>query len=113
MWRHGWPDFLVHIESLGYVGVEVKAGEDELRASQIDTFAVLEQIGLRVFVWHPRQPDRLVPWRKVLAKQKASEKARTEKRLSRMLRGVSNPERASPQSFLKAGPVKSREGQST
>lgn len=26
------------------------------------TFPALERLGLRVFVWSPRDPDKLIPW---------------------------------------------------
>ncbi len=62
--RHGWPDFLVERLDGGFMGVEVKSDSDEVRPSQRTTFAVLERVGIPVFIWRPCRPDRLTPWRK-------------------------------------------------
>lgn len=56
-----------------WVGVEVKSSATEgLRKSQMKSFAVLEAIGLRVFVWSGDFPDKLVPWRKYQREASAS-----------------------------------------
>lgn len=66
LFRHGWPDFLVHDPDTGStICVEVKlSGNDRIRASQRTMFAVLDAIGMRVMVWTPGEPHRLVPWQK-------------------------------------------------
>jgi len=69
MWRSGWPDFLVKHPTLGFIGVEVKSWSDKIRATQAAMFADLEEAGIKVFVWHPSTPERLIPWRKFLAKR--------------------------------------------
>lgn len=63
--RSGWPDFLViDRDTGGVVWVEVKAERDEVRPSQIKMFAALEKhADIRVMVWNPRTPNKLVPWR--------------------------------------------------
>lgn len=43
--------------------VEVKAGDNNIQANQGAMFAALERAGVRVFVWNPRQPEWLTPWR--------------------------------------------------
>lgn len=61
--RDGWPDFLVQHRDGHWIGVEVKrAPSERLRSSQARCFTVLALIGLRVFVWTPAEPGRLVPW---------------------------------------------------
>lgn len=59
--RHGWPDFLIEHEGKIF-GVEVKDNTDDMRPGQRRMFAMLERAGIRVFIWHPREPDRLVLW---------------------------------------------------
>jgi hypothetical protein len=64
VYRSGWPDFLLVERGHTYC-VEVKKSFDEpLRHSQADMFALLEKIGLRVYVWAHNRPDRLVHWSK-------------------------------------------------
>ena len=67
--RSGWPDFLVvDPESGATIGVEVKADPgDPLRPSQIAMFEALEVV-LRIFVWTPRSPETLTPWRRHAAR---------------------------------------------
>lgn len=62
--RGGWPDFLMFDDGGSLIGVEVKSDSDRLSESQIRCFSALESTGLRVFVWHAKTPDVLVPWRK-------------------------------------------------
>lgn len=65
VWRNGWPDFLVDLPGMGHVGIEIKSGSDQLKWYQREMFAALESAGiLKVYVWHPKYPDRLTPWRK-------------------------------------------------
>lgn len=66
LWRSGWPDFLMHTASHGFVGVEIKNGHDRIRREQRLTFAALEEAGIPVVVWSPHSPTRLVPWRKYI-----------------------------------------------
>lgn len=61
--RSGWPDFLV-VEGNKIYGVEVKRGEDTVRANQRKMFSLLNLSGIPVFVWHAANPTVLVPWRK-------------------------------------------------
>lgn len=61
--RSGWPDFLVEEEGKFYA-VEVKAPGDVIRPSQRRMFTTLEAMGVSVFVWSPKSPDRLQPWRR-------------------------------------------------
>lgn len=62
--RGGWPDFLLEREGQKPIGIEVKKGGDQLRPAQVKMLAALERAGIDSFVWDPRRPDRLVPWRK-------------------------------------------------
>lgn len=66
IWRAGWPDFLMHSEAHGYIGVEVKSDGDKLSDSQKRMFAALELAGIKTFVWWTKSHDRLIPWRKFL-----------------------------------------------
>lgn len=62
--RGGWPDFLLKHEETGEVfAVEVKTSSDRLSRRQAACFVLLEQVGLKVYVWMPSQPKRLTPWR--------------------------------------------------
>lgn len=65
LFRAGWPDFLcLDMDSGGVVCVEVKAGDDEVRPSQAVMFSALEKhLNLRVMVWDPRWPAKLIGWR--------------------------------------------------
>lgn len=69
LFRSGWPDFLcLDMDEGGVVCVEVKYNDDEVRPSQCVMFAALEKhLDLRVMVWDPRWPDKLVGWRKYRA----------------------------------------------
>jgi hypothetical protein len=60
--RAGWPDFLVEHEGNLFC-VEVKSGHDDVRESQRTMFAALDRAGIRTYVWHPRRPLTLTPWR--------------------------------------------------
>lgn len=61
--RSGWPDFLVEAEG-GTYAVEVKAANDVVRLNQAIMFDALERSGIPVYVWEPKSPGRLTPWRK-------------------------------------------------
>lgn len=65
VFRAGWPDFLVE-DGEKTIGVEVKRGEDQVSEMQAKMFAALGRAGIRVYVWNPRYPNRLIPWRKYL-----------------------------------------------
>lgn len=62
--RNGWPDFLVDLPGTGTIGVEVKHRYDQVRPEQRRVFAMLEKVGVNVYVWHTAKPNTLVPWRK-------------------------------------------------
>ncbi len=63
MHRHGWPDFLL-MSPAGPYCVEVKSCSSEaLRQSQREMFAILESMGIKVYVWSPDRPETLSPWR--------------------------------------------------
>lgn len=69
--RHGWPDFLLVDPSNGETfAVEVKAGGDPVRANQARVFDALEKAGIRVYVWRPEEPSKLVPWRRFTIRQR-------------------------------------------
>jgi len=64
VYRHGWPDFLL-IDDGQAIGVEVKTDTDAIRPSQSRMFEALERSGaMHVYVWCPRNPDALTPWRR-------------------------------------------------
>jgi hypothetical protein len=61
--RNGWPDFLVEDPKTGKtIAVEVKSNVDALSPEQRRMFAALERLGIRVFVWRPKNPRSLSPW---------------------------------------------------
>ena len=63
--RNGWPDFLVlDPESGGLAAIEVKTDEDEISPAQARMFEALEELGLRVMIWSPERPGKLVFWRR-------------------------------------------------
>jgi VRR-NUC domain-containing protein len=62
--RSGWPDFLVQIPGRAAIAVEVKSRLDVVSARQAVMFQALEAAGIAVFVWDPREPEVLKPWRK-------------------------------------------------
>lgn len=66
--RAGWPDFLIEEVGGGIYAVEVKSNADILRANQATMFTALDTNGVRVYVWNPSNPGRLVPWRVYLAR---------------------------------------------
>jgi hypothetical protein len=70
--RHGWPDFLVEHPKLGIIAVEVKRPPDYLRANQRRMLTALERAGIAGFVWSPKKPRALTPWRKHAELFKAS-----------------------------------------
>lgn len=61
--RPSWPDFLVETP-LGTIAVEVKSRTDRLSATQVQTFTLLEAIGLPVYIWKcsGENKHRLVRW---------------------------------------------------
>lgn len=61
--RPSWPDFLVETES-GLIAVEVKARTDELSKTQVETFTLLESIGIPVYIWKDMKATRgtLIRW---------------------------------------------------
>jgi VRR-NUC domain len=61
--RAGWPDFLAWRKGK-IIGVEVKSPGDEIRPSQRRMFRAFGKAGIHVFVWDPRDPERLTPWEK-------------------------------------------------
>ncbi len=64
VYRAGWPDFVVEDAGKLYA-VEVKARKsDALRPSQVAMFAVMERMGVQVFIWIPQSPNTLRPWRR-------------------------------------------------
>ncbi len=65
MHRGGAPDFLCELDGC-VLGVEVKRGEDKISPSQARMFAALERARVPVFVWDPRMPSALVPWRRYM-----------------------------------------------
>ncbi len=62
--RGGWPDFLLASKVTGKLfGVEVKSETDLLSRGQVKCFAMLEKAGIPIYVWQPRRPAVLAPWR--------------------------------------------------
>jgi hypothetical protein len=60
--RSGWPDFFCETPQ-GVLAVEVKQSiKDKLRPSQLLMFALLEALGLRIYVWSPDRPGELRTW---------------------------------------------------
>lgn len=82
--RNGWPDFMVRSPTGELIGVEVKSALDSLSVSQKTMFALLEESGLRVFVWYAPQPNVLIPWRN-FKKDKANRLRRSIAKLKRSL----------------------------
>lgn len=69
--RGGWPEFLIEDPKTGKAfGVEVKSTIDAISTGQVRCFAVLERLGVPVFVWSPDAADRLQPWRRYLQRTK-------------------------------------------
>lgn len=66
--RAGWPDFLIEEVGGGIYAVEVKTDADTIRPNQATMFTALDTNGVRVYVWNPSNPGRLVPWRVYLAR---------------------------------------------
>ena len=48
--RPSWPDFLVETES-GLIAVEVKSRTDDVSKYQRETFNLLEEAGIPVYLW--------------------------------------------------------------
>ena len=65
VYRNGWPDFLVELPDRT-IGVEVKATGDEISDAQAKMFQALERLAVRVYIWNPKKPSILTPWRKHL-----------------------------------------------
>ncbi len=63
VYRCGWPDFLIE-NGEDLFCVEVKCGVDPIRPRQVATFSALERRGIRVYIWNPSTPTRLIPWAK-------------------------------------------------
>lgn len=66
--RHGWPDFLLEGKDGSFIGVEVKSRGYEVNPVQARTFAALERLGVRVYVWDAREPEKLQPWQNYMVK---------------------------------------------
>lgn len=63
--RHGWPDFLCEDMQSGKIfAVEVKHGQDRMSERQSAMSELLERAGIPVYVWRPKFPHRLVPFKK-------------------------------------------------
>jgi len=64
VWRHGWPDFLLQDRTTGeFYTVEIKQGKDKISPRQAETFAALEAMRIRVYIWNPDRHLELTPWR--------------------------------------------------
>lgn len=63
--RRGWPDFVLTTETETLL-VEVKSWDDKLSKGQRTLFEAIERLGVKVYVWWEREPDKLMPWRKFL-----------------------------------------------
>lgn len=61
--RWGWPDFVGERKDGTFCGIEIKTGADVVSQTQAKMFALLEKVGMPVFVWRPERPV-LTPWRK-------------------------------------------------
>lgn len=59
--RPSWPDFIVDTPS-GLVAVEVKSPNDDLSDNQVRTLNILVRMGVRCYIWTPREPNKLQPW---------------------------------------------------
>lgn len=59
--RAGWPDFML-VEDGRIYAVEVKSKYHRVSAVQAAIFETLEKKGIKVSVWTPGKPDRLLPW---------------------------------------------------
>lgn len=69
--RAGWPDFLLDDPKTGKAfGVEVKSDIDAISTPQVRCFALLERLGVPVYIWSPSTPGRLKPWRRYLQETK-------------------------------------------
>jgi VRR-NUC domain len=69
--RRGWPDFVIKDETTGRVfAVEVKSESDVVSKAQARTFAFLEGLGVQTFVWWLPKPNRLIPWRPFVRRQR-------------------------------------------
>lgn len=82
--RSGWPDFMVRNAANELIGVEVKRGADRLSKHQTRMFALLEEAGIRVFVWWSLKPTVLMPWRSFAGLKKEA-KLETVQRIKRSL----------------------------
>lgn len=61
--RPSWPDFLIDIGG-EIIAVEVKSYGDRISSNQRRTFDLLEEIGVKVYLWYQQFPKRLIPWKK-------------------------------------------------
>lgn len=61
--RPSWPDFIVEADD-GPIAVEIKSRGDQLSPSQIQSFTLLERMGVRVYLWRDSAASRqrLVRW---------------------------------------------------
>lgn len=85
--RSGWPDFLI-TESWGTTyAVEVKRVPDVVSQSQVDMFSALEELGMKVYIWDPANPDRLGDWKK-WPRQGQSQQPRKKSRRQKNVQSV-------------------------
>jgi DNA-binding XRE family transcriptional regulator len=84
LWRGGWPDYLARCRRTNrLIGIEVKSGKGKISPSQALMFVTdakakkptaaqgrafqaaeaLEKAKLSIFIWHPKTPALLIPWR--------------------------------------------------
>jgi len=65
--RPSWPDFLVQTDG-ELIAVEVKSGSDRISLEQQATFDLLEQMGIKIFIWKDTKTkaDMLLRWRNYL-----------------------------------------------
>lgn len=61
----GWPDFVVEDPSSGaVVAVKVVRDTDQLTPAHERMFTMLEHGRVHVYIWNPRYPHTLTPWRR-------------------------------------------------
>lgn len=74
VFRSGWPDFAVEMPNGKHYAIEVKARGDQVRPAQAKMFSLLGRMGIPVFIWNPRWPTRLTPWRAYVTRAIAKSK---------------------------------------
>ena len=84
--RHGWPDFLLE-ENGKTFAVEVKFS-DGISKRQARMFEALESAGIPVFIWNPRHPNALTPWRSYREAQRQNKLTRRRQKQERIERGL-------------------------